>query len=78
MDGQNAFLDEYFRPDACEQFVLRHQTSGLAEEQDQDVVGLRGEMNEGTSMREPPLGDIQRELTEMKDLTAAHDGFGKS
>ena len=78
VDRQNAFLDEDFRPDACEQFVLRDQTSGLPGEQGQNVVRFRGEMNDGTALRKPALGDIERELAEMEDLTGGHECFRKS
>jgi hypothetical protein len=51
---------------------------GLPKEQAQDVVGFRREVNDTPSIRQPPLGGLQRELAEMKDVATAHDGFGES
>jgi hypothetical protein len=52
--------------------------AGLAEEQDQDVVGFRREANDPSSMRESTLGNFQRKLAKVKDFAAAHGDFGES
>ena len=78
VDGQNAFLDTGFGPHPGQEFILRDEMAGLAEEQGQDVMGFRRKANDLATMCEPPLAHLQREPAEMKDLAAAHDDFGES
>ena len=78
MDGQDAFLDDRIGPHVREELVLGDETPGVSDQHDQDVVGFRREPNDLSSMTEPPLGGLQRELAKMKDFPAVHDDLGES
>ena len=78
MDGQNAFFDTRVGPHLREERVLGDEMPGLSEKQGQDIMSFRRQAHDRSGTCEPPLGDLQRELAEMKDLAPAHDDFGES
>ena len=78
MDGQYALFDRRVGPHSREKFVLCDEMPCVLEQQDEHVVGFRREANDVRTMCEPSFRDFQRELAEMKHVTAAHGDFGES
>ena len=78
MDRENPFFDNRVAPHLRQKGVLRDEVAGVPKEHDQDVMGFRREANDLSFLGEPPLGGLQPELAETKDVAAVHDDFGES
>jgi hypothetical protein len=78
VDGQNAFFDTRVGPHPREERVLGDEVPGLSEKHGQDIVSFRRQAHDRAGTCEPPLGHLQGELAEMKDLAPTHDDFGQS
>ena len=75
MQRHRVVLD-LFACDRCHEPIPRSRHR--FDEQDEDVVGFRREVNDVPSLCQPPLGGLQREFAKVEDVPGAHDDFGES
>jgi hypothetical protein len=60
------FFDERVRPDRLEQVLLADDIAATVQEGKQEVGGLRGQRNELSLTRQPPIPHIETERPELQ------------
>ena len=77
VDREDAVANKGFRPDQVEELLLADQSSGVANQGDQHVVGLWLEGDGTPVSREAALSRVEEELREGIPLGGEHDASAK-